>query len=118
MDGITTTPVENSVRFLRLRDKYKSDLLEDSRLTKAAGLAAQQELLLDNSAPDAWKEPRLKSVSRELQQWAKKIRQPGGIRAIGREDDGSDDEDERNLTVGAMQQFMGNIAKIQKGISS
>lgn len=29
MDGISTTPIENSVQFLRLRDKYKSDLLED-----------------------------------------------------------------------------------------
>ena len=26
MDGISGTPVENSVQFLRLRDKYKSDL--------------------------------------------------------------------------------------------
>jgi len=114
MEGITTTPVENSVRFLRLRDKYKSDLLEDSRLTKAAGLAAKQEMLLESPNPDAWKEPRLKSVSRELRQWVKKIRQPGGTRTIGRED--SEDEDARNLAVGPMQQFMGNIAKIQKGI--
>ena len=60
MDGISSTPVENSVQFLRLRDKYKSDLLDDSRLTKAAGLAAQQELLLESPAPDTWKEPRLK----------------------------------------------------------
>ena len=58
MDGISSTPVENSVQFLRLRDKYKSDLLDDSRLTKAAGLAAQQELLLESPAPDTWKEPR------------------------------------------------------------
>ena len=40
MDGISSTPVENSVQFLKLRDRYKSDLLEDSRLTKAVGLAA------------------------------------------------------------------------------
>jgi len=117
MEGISTTPVDNATRFLRLRDKYKSELLDDSRLTKAAGLAAQQELLLDSPAPDAWKEPRLKSVSRELRQWTKKIRQPGGTRTIGREDDGdSADEDEGNLAVGPMQQLMGNIAKIQKGI--
>ena len=63
MDGISSTPVENSVQFLRLRDKYKSDLLDDSRLTKAAGLAALQELFLEIQAPDTWKEPRLKSVS-------------------------------------------------------
>ena len=116
MDGISSTPVENSVQFLRLRDKYKSDLLDDSRLTKAAGLAAQQELLLESPAPDSWKEPRLKSVNRQLRQWTTKIRQPGGVRAIGRDDDDTYDDDANNLAVGPMQQFMSNIAKIQKGI--
>ena len=115
MDGISSTPVENSVQFLRLRDKYKSDLLDDSRLTKAAGLAAQQELLLESPAPDTWKEPRLKSVNRQLRQWTKKIRQPGGIRAIGR-DDSEEDDDENNLAEGPLQQFIVNIAKIQKSI--
>ena len=37
MDGISSTPLDNSVAFLKLRDRYKSSLLEDSRLTKAAG---------------------------------------------------------------------------------
>ena len=68
MDGIISTLVENSVQFLRLRDKYKSDLLDDSRLTKAAVLAAKQELLLESQALDTWKEPRLKSVNRQLRQ--------------------------------------------------
>ena len=113
MDGISSTPIENSVQFLRLRDKYKSNLLDDSRLTKAAGLAAQKELLLESPAPDTWKEPRLKSVNRELQQWVKKIRQPGGTRGISRDEDDSDDE---NLAVGPLQQFMGNISKISKAI--
>ncbi|CAH3176464.1 unnamed protein product [Porites lobata] len=116
MDGISSTPVENSVQFLRLRDKYKSDLLDDSRLTKAAGLAAQQELLLESPAPDSWKEPRLKSVNRQLRHWTTKIRQPGGVRAIGRDDDDPYDDDANNLAVGTVQQFMSNIAKIQKGI--
>ena len=115
MDGISSTPIENSVQFLRLRDKYKSNLLDDSRLTKAAGLAAQKELLLESPAPDTWKEPRLKSVNRELQQWVKKIRQPGGTREISRDKDDSDD-DEGNLAVGPLQQFMGNISKISKAI--
>ena len=113
MDGISSTPIENSVQFLRLRDKYKSNLLDDSRLTKAAGLAAQKELLLESSAPDTWKEPRLKSVNRELQQWVKKIRQPGGTQGISRDEDDSDDE---NLAVGPLQHFMGNISKISKAI--
>ena len=114
MDGISSTPIENSVQFLRLRDKYKSNLLDDSRLTKAAALAAQKELLLESPAPDTWKEPRLKSVNRELQQWVKKIRQPGGTRGISRDEDDSDDEG--NLAVGPLQHFMGNISKISKAI--
>ena len=115
MDGISSTPIENSVQFLRLRDKYKSNLLDDSRLTKAAGLAPKKELLLESPAPDKWKEPRLKSVNRELQQWVKKIRQPGGTRGISRDEDDSDEE-EGNLAVGPLQQFMGNISKISKAI--
>ena len=66
MDGISSTPIENSVEFLRLRDKYKSDLFDDSRLTKAAGLAAKKEILLESDVPETWKEPRLKAVNREL----------------------------------------------------
>ena len=115
MDGNSSTPIENSVQFLRLRDKYKSNLLDDSRLTKAAGSAAQKELLLESPAPDTWKEPRLKSVNREVQQWVKKIRQPGGMRGISRAEDDSD-EDEGNLAVGPLQQFMRNISKISKAI--
>ena len=114
MDGISSTPIENSVQFLRLRDKYKSNLLDDSRLTKAAGLAAKKELLLESLAPDTWKEPRLKAVNRELQQWVKKIRQPGGTRGINLDEDS--DDDEGNLAVGPLQQFMGNISKIRKAI--
>ena len=57
MDGISSTPVENSVHFLRPRDKYRSDLLDGSLLTKAAGLAAHQELLLEISAPIPGKNP-------------------------------------------------------------
>ena len=118
MDGISSTPIENSVEFLRLRDKYKSDLFEDSRLTKAAGLAAKKELLLESAAPDSWKEPRLKAVNRNLQQWVKKIRQPGGTRGITRDEDESDeeDEDEGNLAVGPFHQFMGNISKLGKAL--
>ena len=40
-----------------------------------------------------------------------KIRQPGGTRGISR-DEADSDEDEGNLAVGPLQQFMGNIAKI------
>ena len=71
--------------------------------------------MLESPAPDTWKEPRLKSVNRELQQWVKKIRQPGGTRGIGQDVSDSDDE-EGNLAVGPLQQFMGNISKISKAI--
>ena len=70
--------------------------------------------MLESQAPDTWKEPRLKSANRQLRQWTKKIRQPGGTRIVGH--DNTDNEDEYNLSVGPLQQFMGNIAKIQKGI--
>ena len=69
--------------------------------------------MLESPAPDTWKEPCLKSVNRELQQWVKKIRQPGGTRGISRDEDDSDDE---NLAVGPLQHFMGNISKISKAI--
>ena len=55
-------------------------------------------------------------MNRQLRQWTTKIRQPGGIRTIGRDDDDTDDDDDNNLALGPMQQFMSNIAKIQKGI--
>ena len=69
--------------------------------------------MLESPAPDTWKEPRLKSVNQELQQWVKKIRQPGGTQGISRDEDDSDDE---NLAVGPLQHFMGNISKISKAI--
>ena len=54
-------------------------------------------------------------MNRELQQWVKKIRQPGGTRGIG-QDVSDSDEEEGNLAVGPLQQFMGNISKISKAI--
>ena len=114
---MSSTPIENSVQFLRLRDKYKSDIFEDSRLTKAAGLAAKKEILLNSAAPDTWKEPRVKAVNRELQQWVKKIRQPGGTRAITRYDkDTDEEEDGDNLAVAPIHRLMGDISKIRQGI--
>ena len=61
---------------------------------------AQQELLLESQAPATWKETCLKSVNRQLRQWTKKVRQPGGTRIVGR--DNTDDEDEYNLAVGPL----------------
>ena len=116
MDGISSTPVENSVQFLKWRDRYKSDLLEDSRLTKAAGLAAQQELFLESPAPDTWKELHLKSVNRQLWQWTKQIRQPGETHAIGRDDDSEEDNDEHNLAVGPFSTIHGKYCENSKRV--
>ena len=52
-------------------------------------------------------------MNRELQQWVKKIRQPGGTRAITRDQDDSDDEDE-NLAVTPIHKMMGHISKLQR----
>lgn len=52
MDGLSSTPVTDLVRFLRLRDEYKSPILYDSLLAKAADLATQQHVLFRSKAPD------------------------------------------------------------------
>ena len=48
---MVSTTVDNVPAFLQLRDKYKQELVEDTRLTKAADLAAKQHVLLTNSKP-------------------------------------------------------------------
>ena len=63
--------VDNAPAFLQLRDKYKQELVEDTRLTKAA-------------------------VGRQLRHWTKKVRQPfgaptSGVRATGATTPGDDD---------------------------
>ena len=78
MSELTSTVVANSPTFVRLKDKYKQELVENGRLNKAAGLAARCEVLLTSHEPDAWKEPQLKAVERELRQWVKRVRQPFG----------------------------------------
>ena len=112
MDGISSTPLENSVAFLKLRDQHKASLLEDSRLTKAAGLAAQQELLLNSDADASWKVPRLKSLNKQLRVWSQKIRQPGMSTRPG-----SPEEEEANLAIGPTQKFMGHIAQLKQRIN-
>ena len=50
---MVSTPVDNAPAFLQLRDKYKQELVEDTRLTKAADLVAKQHMLLVSDVPDA-----------------------------------------------------------------
>ena len=68
---MVSTPVYNAPAFLQLRDKFKQELVEDTRLTKAVDLAAKQHVLLASDVPDAWKRPQLKAVGRELRHWTK-----------------------------------------------
>ena len=111
-----STSVDNAPAFLQLRDKYKQELVEDTRLTKAADLAAKQHVLLTSDAPDAWKRPQLKAVSRQLRHWTKKVRQPfgaaaGGVSAAGATTPGDDD-----FEAGPMQAWFTQLVKATQGI--
>lgn len=117
VEDMKSIPVQNSVAFLRLRDHYKNDLLEDSRLNKAAELAATHHLLLTSPSSDAWKRPQLKAVGRELRQWTKRVRQPGGSRVgAGGGDVEEEDEDEMNLAAGPMHTLLTKLLPSRKRI--
>ena len=113
---MVSTTVDNALAFLQLRDKYKQELVEDTRLTKATDLAAKQHVLLTSDAPDAWKRPQLKAVSRQLRHWTKKVRQPfgapaGGVSATGATTPGDDD-----FEAGPMQAWFTQLVKATQGI--
>ena len=80
---MVSTPMDNAPPFLQLRDKYKQELVEDTRLTKAADLTAKRHVLLASDVPDAWKRPQLKAVGRQLRHWTKQVRQPFGAPVSG-----------------------------------
>ena len=42
---MVSTPLDDAPAFLQLRDKYKQDLVEDTKLTKAADLVAKQHVI-------------------------------------------------------------------------
>lgn len=52
MSELTSTAVSDFPAFVRLKDKYKQELVEDG-LNKAADLAARREVLLTSHEPDA-----------------------------------------------------------------
>ena len=104
--------------FLQLRDKYKQELVEDTRLTKAADLAAKQHVLLASDAPDAWKRPQLKAVRRQLRHWTKKLRQPFGapvssVRATGAPTTSPGEDD---FDAGPVQAWLMQLVKTAQGI--
>ena len=108
--------MDNAPAFLQLKEKYKPELAEDTRLAKAADLAAKQHVLLTSDAPDAWKRPQLKAVSRQLRHWTKKVRQPfgapaGGVNAAGATTPGDDD-----FEAGPMQAWFTQLVKTTQGI--
>ena len=114
---MVSTTVDNAPAFLQLKEKYKQELVEDTRFSKAADLAAKQHVLLTSEVPDAWKRPQLKAVSRQLRHWTKKVRQPfgapaGGVRAAGATTPGEDDDFE----AGPMQAWFTQLVKATKGI--
>ena len=114
---MVSTTVDNAPAFLQLKEKYKQELVEDTRLSKAADLAAKQHILLTSEVPDAWKRPQLKAVSRQLRHWTKKVRQPfgapaGGVRAAGATTPGEEDDFE----AGPMQAWFTQLVKATRGI--
>ena len=113
---MVSTSVDNAPAFLQLRDKYKQELVEDTRLTKAADLAAKQHVLLASDAPDAWKRPQLKAKGRQLRHWTKKVRQPfgaptSGVRATSTTTPGDDD-----FEAGPVQAWFTQLVKATQGI--
>ena len=113
---MVSTPVDNAPAFLQLRDKYKQELVEDTRMTKAADLAAKQHVLLASDAPDAWKRPQLKAMGLRLRHWTKKVRQPfgaptSGVRATGATTPGDDD-----FQAGPVQAWFTQLVKATQGI--
>ena len=79
---MVSTTVDNAPAFLQLRDQYKQELVEDTRLTKAADLAAKQHVLLTSDAPDAWKRPQLKAGAVNYAIGPKKFANRLGLRPV------------------------------------
>ena len=115
---MVSTSVDNAPAFLQLRDKYKQELVEDTRLTKAADLAAKQHMLLASDAPDAWKRPQLKAVGRQLRHWTKKVRQPFGapVSGVGGTGAPTTETGEDEFDVGPVQAWLTQLVKASQGI--
>ena len=113
---MVSTSVDNAPAFLQLRDKYKQELVEHTRLTKAADLAAKQHVLLASDAPDAWKRPQLKAVGRQLRHWTKKVRQPFGTPTSGVRDTGATTPGDDDFEAGPVQAWFTQLVKATQGI--
>ena len=87
-----STPVRNSVEFLKLVDKNKQALVEDTRLTKTAELAATEDMILKSKAPDTLKVAEIEQINNNLRYWRKKVRNPTAITGNAQDDDGDEGE--------------------------
>ena len=103
--------MDNAQAFLQLRDKYKQELVEYTRLTKAADLTAKKHVLLASDVPDAWKRPQLKAVGRQLRHWTKKVRQPFSATGAPATSPGEDD-----FGAGHVQAWLTQLVKAAEGI--
>ena len=93
--------------------------MEDTRLTKAADLAAKQHMLLVNeSLPDAWKRPQLRAVGRQLRHWTKKVRQPFGapVSGVGGPGVPATPAWEDDFDAGPVQAWLTQLVKTAQGI--
>ena len=93
-------------------------MVEDTRLTKAADLAAKQHVLLASDVPDAWKRPQLKAVGRQLRLWNKKVRQPFGAPVSGMLATGAPatSPGEDDFDAGPVQPWLTQLVKTARGI--
>ena len=112
---MVSTTVDNAPAFLQLRDNYKQELVEDTRFTKAADLAAQH-VLLTSDVTDAWKRPQLKAVGRQLRHWTKKVRQPFGAPASGVSATGAATPGDDDFEAGPVQAWFTQLVKASQGI--
>ena len=92
----------------RLVEQYKGTLMENSRLTHAARLAAKQHVLLASpDLPPATKKIRVKALGPEVRRATKRLRTmtlPGAGGAAG-----ADDDDE--FAQGSMETFLKTLIK-------
>ena len=92
----------------RLVEQYKGTLMENSRLTHAARLAAKQHVLLASpDLPPATKKIRVKALGPEVRRATKRLRTmtlPGAGGAAG-----ADDDDE--FAQGPMETFLKTLIK-------
>ena len=98
VEGFQPRVLASPQQLQALEEDYKGRLTENSQLTKAARLAAEQEVLLNSDVPPDMKVAMLKPLSRQVRKWTKIVRQPGLIDSGDGAGGGGDDEARGPLT--------------------